>query len=691
MTSDSRTVLGTCHHDCPDSCGWEVDVVDGVAVKMRGNPEHPYSRGELCPKVNRFLDRVYSPERILSPMVRTGPKGSGQFRPVSWEEASSLTARRVHDVIDRFGGEAVLPWGDAGTQGLIQMNSLDRRFFARIGSSRQVDSLCGATASAGTTLTQGTPLGADPMDVRYARHILLWGTNTRLTNRHLWPFIEEARANGARIVVIDPLRTITAQAADSFIQPLPGTDVAMMLAMMHVLIRDDLVDHDYIDSYTEGFDELSAHVSAWTPERAASVCGIDASVIEDLARDYAAIRPSFIRTLIGAEHREQGAMFFRTLSCLPLLTGSWRERGGGYARSVGSYNSVDIDDSVFDVPSLEANRERRGLSMNRLGVHLTDDSLAPPVQALFVYNGNPLVTAPNAELTRRGLEREDLFTVVSEQFMTDTAVYADVIFPACTQIEQEDLVPAWGHLYMGWNHKAIEPLGESVPNTELWRRLSRAMGFTEPELFVSDQELLDAALHRIDTSELRRTGFRRLNLPEELLPYAEGNFPTPSGRARLSNPDLVGIGLPALPDFVPARESSIGGDVMSTAYPLSLMSPKNHVRFLNASYSHLEHHVSAEGEIFCEIHEHDAGPRSIVTGDFVNVHNDRASIRAVARVTSGESSRVRPGLVSVPFGWVGRRTFDNRTVNALTNDRAADWGGGVAFYDTLVDVTKAAD
>lgn len=687
-------MLGTCHHDCPDSCGWEVDVVDGVAVRMRGNPKHPYSQGELCPKVNRFLDRVYSPDRVLYPLVRTGPKGSAQFRRVTWEEALSVTARRVQEVVERHGGEAVLPWGDAGTQGLIQMNSLDRRFFARLGSSRQVDSLCGATASAGTALTLGTPLGADPMDIRFSRHILLWGTNTRLTNRHLWPFIEEARAAGARVVVIDPIRTITAQSADHFIQPLPGTDVAMMLAMMHVLIRDDLVDHEYVDTYTEGYGELVDHVRSWTPERAAGVCGIDPVDVENLARDYATIRPSFIRTLIGAEHREHGAMFFRALSCLPLLTGSWRERGGGYARSVGSYNAIDIDDSIFDVASLERGRARRGLSMNRLGVHLTDTNLLPPIGALFVYNGNPLVTAPNAELTRRGLEREDLFTVVSEQFMTDTAAYADVVFPSCTQIEQEDLVPSWGHLYMGWNHKAIEPLGESVPNTELWRRLSHAMGFSEPELFVSDEELLDSALHRIDADELRElrvTGFRRLSVPEELLPYARGDFPTPTGKARLSNPDLEKLGLPALPEFVPARESLGGSRDGSTRHPLSLMSPKNHLRFLNSSYSHLEHHVAAEGEIFCELHLDDALSRGISTGDLVRVHNDRASLTARARVTSGDSCRVRPGLVSVPFGWVGERTFDRRTVNALTNDVAADWGGGVAFYDTLVEVTKSTD
>ncbi len=686
MASATRIVLGTCHHDCPDSCGWEVSVENGVAVKLRGNSEHPFSQGELCPKVNRFLERVYSPERILYPLARTGPKGSGEFRQISWDEALGLVAERIHNVIDNFGGEAVMPWGSAGTQGLIQMNSLDRRFFAKIGSSRQVDSLCGATAKAGASLTLGSPLSSDPMDIEFSQLILLWGTNTRLANRHLWPFIEKARARGAKVVVIDPIRTMTAESADVFVQPLPGTDVALMLAMMHILIRDDLVDHDYLEKYTDGFDELSVQVTEWTPLRAAQVCGISVDEIESLARDYGTIRPSFIRTLIGAEHRQHGAMFFRTLSCLPMLVGAWREKGGGFARSVGSYAAVNVDDSVFTVDALSAGRERRPLSMNEIGQVLNDHNLDPAVKALFVYNGNPLVTAPNAELIRQGLEREDLFTVVSEQFMTDTARYADVIFPACTQIEQVDVVPAWGHLYLGWNEKAIEPLGESVPNTELWRRLALAMGFSEPELFEDDESLIASALHDVDLDQLRTTGFVRLSLPEDLLPYAQGGFATASGKAALINHSLPAVGMPALPTYEVGDEMQ-GGINSQDMYPLSLMSPKTHVRFLNSSYSHLAHHCDAEGEMSCELDLSDAASRGIQDGDQVRVFNERGSLDVVAQVKSS-GGRVRSGLVLVPFGWVGTRTKDMKTVNALTNDQAADFGGGVAFYDTMVQVEK---
>lgn len=686
MASATHIVLGTCHHDCPDSCGWEVSVENGVAVKLRGNSDHPFSQGELCPKVNRFLERVYSPERILYPLARTGPKGSGEFRQISWDEALGLVAERIHNVIENFGGEAVMPWGSAGTQGLIQMNSLDRRFFAKIGSSRQVDSLCGATAKAGASLTLGSPLSSDPMDIEFSQLILLWGTNTRLANRHLWPFIEKARARGAKVVVIDPIRTMTAESADVFVQPLPGTDVALMLAMMHILIRDDLVDHDYLAKYTDGFDELSVQVTEWTPLRAAQVCGISVDEIESLARDYGTIRPSFIRTLIGAEHRQHGAMFFRTLSCLPMLVGAWREKGGGFARSVGSYAAVNVDDSVFTVDSLSAGRERRPLSMNEIGQVLNDHNLDPAVKALFVYNGNPLVTAPNAELIRQGLERDDLFTVVSEQFMTDTARYADVIFPACTQIEQVDVVPAWGHLYLGWNEKAIEPLGESVPNTELWRRLALAMGFSEPELFEDDESLIASALHDVDLDQLRTTGFVRLSLPEDLLPYAHGGFATASGKAALINHSLPAVGMPALPTYEVGDEMQ-GGINSQDMYPLSLMSPKTHVRFLNSSYSHLAHHCDAEGEMYCELDLSDATSRGIQDGDQVRVFNGRGSLDVVARVKSS-GGRVRSGLVLVPYGWVGARTKDMKTVNALTNDQAADFGGGVAFYDTMVQVEK---
>jgi anaerobic selenocysteine-containing dehydrogenase len=695
--AERRTVLGTCHHDCPDTCGWVVTVedshggADGApdgprAVRLRGNPDHPYSRGELCPKVNRFLDRVYSPDRILGPLVRRGPKGEGDFTPVSWDEALALVAGRVGDVVRQHGGEAVLPWWSAGTQGLIQMSSLDRRFFAKLGASRLTGSLCGAVASAGTASTNGTARAADPSDVRFARLVLLWGTNTRLTNRHLWPFVEEARANGATIVVIDPIRTMTAESADWFVQPLPGTDVALMLGVMHVLVRDDLIDHDYVERHTVGFDQLAALVREWTPPRVAGVCGIDAAEVERLGRAYGTTTPAFIRTLIGAEHQEHGAMFFRALACLPALTGAWRHRGGGLARSVGAWIDVNVDESVFDAPPLGPAAGRRAINMGHLGRALTDPAMDPPIKALFVWNGNPLVSVPNAELTRRGLAREDLFTVASEQFLTDTARYADVVFPAATQIEQTDAVPSWGHLYLGWNAAAIPPLGEAVPNTELWRRLARAMGFTEPELFEDDESLLRSALHDVDLEALRARGFVRLSLPEDLRPYADGGFGTASDRAELYSESLAAEGHGPLPAFRPPGEGIGGEATVAERYPLVLMTPKTHTRFLNTSYSHLPKHGPAEGGPFAELDPADASARGIADGDAVRVWNDRGSLTLRARV----DGRLRPGVVAVPFGWWADQHGERGTANSLTNDTLTDWGGGVAYGSTRVDVERAA-
>ena len=613
-----------------------------------------------------------------------GGKGEGRFEAVPWDDALALVAERLTEILERHGGQAILPWWDAGTQGLLQMSSLDRRFFARLGSTRLTGSLCGATAAAGMAATNGVGRGADPTSARFSRLILLWATNTKLTNRHLWPFVEEARDAGATVVVIDPIRTATAEAADWFVQPLPGTDVALMLGMMHVLIAEELIDRAYVDAYTTGFDRLAEHVAEWTPERAAGVCGLDPGEIERLARAYGSTRPALIRTLIGAEHHEHGAMFFRTLACLPALTGAWRDRGGGLARSVGSWSEVNVDDTVFDARNLAGDQERRAVNMNHLGRALTavDD---PRVMALFVWNGNPAVTVPNAQLTRRGLEREDLFCVVSEQFLTDTARYADVVFPAATQIEQLDVVPSWGHLYLGWNEPAIAPLGESVPNTELWRRLARAMGFTEPELFESDESLLMSALRDVDLERLRTEGVVRLSLPEDLRPYATGGFPTATGRAELCSEAMAREGLPELPTYTPGREG-LGGDVdLLARYPLALLTPKHHTRFLNSSYSHLPKHGPLEGQPFVELDDDDASERGIADGDTVRVWNDRGELTLTARITK----RLRPGVVAVPFGWWSHQHGGEGTANSLTSDTLTDWGGGVAYADTLVQVAPA--
>lgn len=673
----TTTVLGTCHHDCPDSCGWVATVTDGVATKLRGNPAHPYSRGELCPKVNRFLDRVYSPDRILRPLVRTGSKGRGEFEPVSWDHALALVASRLHEVIERHGGEAILPWGSAGTQGLIQMSSLDRRLFAALGASRTSGALCGAVAGSGTAAALGSGHSSDPLDVVHAELILLWATNTRLTNRHLWPFVEEARARGAQVVVVDPMRTITAESADWFVQPRPGTDVALLLGMIHVLIRDGLVDHDYVARHTTGFDRLAEQASGWDPVTAAGVCGVPADEIERLARAYGSTKKAFIRTLIGAEHHEHGAMVFRTLACLPALTGAWTMPGGGFSRSVGVWADAQVDWDGLGAPW-----STRALPFAQLGEVLLDETLAPRVHALVVWNGNPVVSVPDSGAVVRGLARDDLFTVVSEQFLTDTARYADVIFPATTQLEQLDLVPSWGHLYLGWNEPAIAPLGESVPNTELWRRIAGAMGLTDPALFEDDESLIRSALRGVDVEALRRDGFVRLDLPDPLLPYADGGFATASGRCELWSDRLEAEGHGGLPTHRAPSEGP--GSELATRYPLVLATPKTHTRFLNSSYSHLPKHGPAEGAPYAELDPADAAARGITEGDLVEVFNDRGALQLPARL----STRLRPGLAAVPWGWWTGHHGGDACANTLTNPARTDWGGGVAYHDTLVQVRR---
>ena len=675
-----QTTLGTCHHDCPDSCGWIATVSEGRAVKLRGNPDHPYSRGELCPKVNKLLDRVYAPDRLLHPLIRTGAKGEGQFRQASWDEALGLVAERWHGIIAAHGGEALLPWGSAGTQGMLQMSSLDRRLFGALGASRTTGALCGAVAYAGTSTTLGSPRASDPMDIRHAELILLWGTNTRLTNRHLWPFVEEARGRGARVVVIDPVRTITAESADWFIQPRPGTDAALVLAMIHILIRDDLVDGEYVDAYTRGFESLAARAAEWPPARAADVCGLTVDEIEQLARAYGTTQRSFIRTLIGAEHREHGAMLFRTLSCLPALTGAWRHLGGGYAQSCGAWQSVQVDDSVlFGGP-----RDTRALPFAQLGEVLLDEQLAPPVMGLMVWNGNPIVSVPNAGLVRRGLARENLFTVVSEQFLTDTARYADVVFPATTQIEQLDVVGSWGHLYLGWNEPAIAPLGEAVPNTELWRRLGHALGLADPRLFESDEALLRAALPTVDLELLRSRGWVRLDVPEPLLPYANGEFLTADGRVNFEFAAAAQFGLDPVPTYTAPAEGP--ATEAAQKYPLVLLTPKQHTRFLNSSYSHLPAHHGPEGEPFVELDPADAAARGLADGSPATVFNDRGTLTLPVRI----STRLRPGVAAVPWGWWASQHHDGRGANELTSSAPTDWGGGVAYHDTLVEVAAKA-
>jgi len=438
MAAEPTVIRGACPHDCPDTCAWEVTVRDGVAEKLVGVKDHPFTRGGLCAKVSHFLERTYSPDRLRQPLLRTGPKGSGAFEPVAWDVALAHIAERLRAVVDEHGGEAVLPYSFAGTQGLVQGASMDRRFFARLGACRLERTICGQAAAAGQLEAAGTLVGMRPFDLLHSRFIVLWGTNTIVTNLHQWPIVQQARKAGARVVVIDPLLTRTAAAADWHVRPLPGTDAALALGLMHVIVAEDLHDAEYVAKHTEGFERLAGELAAWSPARTQEVTGVAADEVVALARAYATTRPAAIRRLIGIEHHREGARMVRTISCLPALVGAWRERGGGILgpTSWAAYSPLDQDALAGPQP------DTRAVNMVRLGHALTE--LDPPVHALVVYNSNPATTAPDSTRVMQGLARDDLFTVVLEHFLTDTARYADVVLPATTQVEHVDIVPSWG-------------------------------------------------------------------------------------------------------------------------------------------------------------------------------------------------------------------------------------------------------
>lgn len=684
-------VLGTCHHDCPDSCGWIATSTDGVLTSVRGNPAHPYSQGELCPKITKFVGRVNSDERLLYPLIRTGPKGSGEFRRATWDEALAMIVAEVTRVRTDHGGEAIMPWWSAGTQGLIQHAATAKPFFAKLGASRKTGSVCGVIAGLGMAAVHGNGLGSDPLQCAHSDHIVLWGTNTRLTNRHLWPVIESARGRGATVTVVDPIRTITADKADRHVQPLPGTDVALLLAIVHVLIAEDLVDHDYVGRHAVGFDDLAAHVADKTPEWAAPLTGVDAPTIVELARSIGEVKKTMIRGLIGAEHHYSGSTIYRLLTMIPVLTGSHTVLGGGFARSVGSWSEHrDIAESAVSNLAFEVapdHGSRRALDQPRLGHSLTE--LDPPIHALFVWNGNPLLTMPDSAAVRRGLEREDLFTVVSEQFLTDTARYADVVLPAAMETEQLDVMPSWGHLWIGWNEPATPPVGEAVANTELFRRLATAFGFDDPQLHLSDLEQIRLGVgDHVDMDALRRDGFVRVSdFPEDHLPYANGGFATASGKAELAAPGPDGSRLPGLtmlPEWVPPAEGL--GSATAARYPLCLQTPKKATRFLNTSYSSLPAHAGRETVPHIELDPGDAAARGLAAGDMARIFNDRGSLELPVAI----SDRLRPGVVSVPWGHVvASYGTGEGSINDLTNAGDTELSGGSSYGDTLVEVEPA--
>ncbi|MBM3522147.1 MAG: molybdopterin oxidoreductase family protein, partial [Alphaproteobacteria bacterium] len=650
MIATRNVIRGACPHDCPDTCAWHVTVEDGRAVALQGDPDHPITRGSLCAKVNHFIERAYGTERLRHPLRRVGPKGSGEFERVEWDEALDHIAARLKAIIARDGASAILPYSYLGTQGLIQCSAMSERFFRRLRASRLTRAICGASGGAGVSMTNGIARGLMPTEIAHSRCIVLWGTNTVVTNLHVWHFIKEAQRAGARVVVVDPVRTRTAEQADLHVRPRPGTDAALALAMMHVIVRDKLHDADYVARHTLGFDKLRARLTEYSPERGEQITGVPAATIEAFARTYATTKPAVIRTLIGLGHHASGAMMFRTIACLPALTGAWRDRGGGMMGGV-ALRHLALNFDAVEMPELE-DKSIRAINMVQVGRALNDPTLTPPIKSLFVYNSNPAAIAPNQNLVLKGLKREDLFTVVIEQFMTDTASHADYVLPATSQLEHWDLLWAWGHEYLTLNTPAIEPIGEARPNTEIFRQLARRMGFDEPFFQESDEDLIRRALtsshpyaQGITVEHLREKGWARLNIPDGHRPYAEGGFPTPSGKCEFYSESMAKAGLDPLPAYVPSTESQDPG--IATRFPLELVSGKSAHHFLNSSYANIPRQLRAEKEPTAALSTADATARRIADGDLVRVFNDRGALRLRARVGDG----VVPGVVAIPSGW----------------------------------------
>lgn len=681
-TPKVKQVLGGCPKNCPDACAWVVTVKDGRAVELRANRDHPFTRGFLCAKVSRYLEQVYSDQRVLHPLRRTGPKGSGEFRRITWDEALDEISRRLQEAASSpEGPESILPLYSGGTMGMVQGWSMGNRFFHRLGASRLDVTICSAAGEAGIAYTMGGTRGMDPEGLKESRLILLWASNTLTSNPHLWPYILEARRRGATVVAIDPVRTRTAAACDWHLPIRPGTDAALALGLMQQLIANGWVDEDYVERYTLGYDRLAARAMEYPPERTAAICGLDAEDVRKLARMYGTMRPTAIRLGWGVQRHGGGGMAVRTISCLPALTGDWRHAGGGLLLSTSQ--TFPINWEALARPDLQP-RPARLINICRLGETLLDRR-DPSVKVLFVYDANPAATLPDQNRVIRGLLREDLFTVVHEQFLTDTADYADIVLPATTQLEHTDLVHSYGHLHLTWNEPAISPRGEAVCNTDLFRRLAARLGLTDPALYESDEDLARQALspghpmlEGITVERLKAGGFVRLNLPRPYRPYAGGGFDTPSGRCEFYSATMAGAGFDPLPTYTPPAEDPVTSP-LAKKYPLTLLAVPAH-HFLKSTFANFNQ--AREKEPVLRIHPVDAASRRIRDGQMVRVRNDRGEFLARAAVTDV----VRIGVVVTPVIWWRKYSPGGSSANVTVAERDADLGGGPTYYDNLVEV-----
>ena len=670
-----------------------VTVEDGVAVKVHGNPDHPPTHGALCTKVSRYPERTYHPERVLRPLRRVGPKGAGQFEPVSWDSALADIAARLGRIAgaDGANAEAIVPYSYAGTMGLVQGEGMAARFFHRLGASRLDRTICSSAGGEALAATYGGKVGMHVEHFAESRLIVIWGSNSITSNLHFWTDAQQAKRSGARLVCIDPRRTDTAEKCHEHIALLPGSDGALALGLMHELIANDWLDHDYIERHTEGWPALRERALLWPPERAAAVCGIDAEQVRSLARDYGTTRPAAIRLNYGMQRTRGGGNATRLIAILPCLVGAWRHRAGGLLLSSSGWFDKPRNDAALRRPDLLNGRRPRAVNMSTIGDDLLRESGAlmadgtrfgPKIEALVVYNSNPVAVAPESARVARGFGRDDLFTVVLEHFMTDTADHADYVLPATTQLEHLDIHFSYGHTYVLVNEVAVSPQGEAKPNTQIFRELATRMGFVDA-CFADSDEVLARTAYRgvdeggIDFDALRRDGYVKLDIAEA--PFAAGGFPTPSGKCLI---DAPGFGIP---DHVPAHESAASTPALAARFPLAMISPPAR-NFLNSSFVNVKSLRAIEGEPVLEISAADAAPRGIADGQPVRVFNDRGSLVCKAMV----GPRARAGVVNGLGIWWKKLARDGKNVNELTHQRLTDIGRAPSFYDCLVEVELAA-
>ena len=674
-----RHIHAACPHDCPDSCAMDVAVDGERIVHLQGHPDHRHTHGALCTKVSRYAERVNHPDRVLTPLKRVGAKGTGQFVPVSWDEALTEISAKLTAIAAR-DPQAIQPYSYAGTMGLVQGEGMAARFFHRLGASHLARTICAEAGGAALVATYGAKVGMQVQHFEESRLILIWGSNSIASNLHFWTYAQRAKRAGAKLVCIDPRKTETAERCHEHLQLLPGTDGALALGLMHELITNGWIDADYIDQHTSGWDALRERALQWPVERAAAVCGLPAEQIRQLARDYAQTTSAAIRLNYGMQRVHGGGNAVRLVAALPCITGAWRHRAGGLLLSSSGYAKRVVDRDALERPDLLAGRMPRTINMSTIGTDLLREAspdFGPRIEALIVYNSNPVAVAPDSAVVVEGFRRPDLFTVVLEHFLTDTADFADIVLPATMQLEHFDVITSYGHTDVLVNEPALAPRGQAKPNTEIFRQLAARMGYTDACFADSDETLARQAVGAgLDFERLRRDGWVSLDVPEA--PFAQGHFPTPDGRAYLSAASDV-------PDFVPNHESVQSAPALAQRYPLAMISPPAR-NFLNSTFVNVQSLRSIEGEPVLEIHPNDAAPRGIADGAMVLTFNDRGRYHCRAKVTP----RARPGVVNGLGVWWRKLGPAGTNVNELTSSRLTDLGAAPTFYDCLVDVALDA-